>query len=95
MFRLGSQCVLYRVAVTKPSCLLEAGRYGDLIELLACARMKWWYWHRFGAEALARQGAWGCRDRLRRWMPRAGGSTYLLNLLVDQTGMGGPSVPIS
>jgi hypothetical protein len=51
------------------SCLLEAGRYGDLIELLACARMKWWYWHRFGAEALARQGAWdaaiayadGCR----------------------------------
>ena len=40
------------------SCLLEAGRYGDLIELLACARMKWWYWHRFGAEALARQGAW-------------------------------------
>src|SRR5580700_3165845 len=41
------------------SCLLEAGRYGDLIELLACARMKWWYWHRFGAEALVRQGAWG------------------------------------
>ena len=31
--------------------------------------MKWWYWHRFGAEALVRQGAWdaaiayadGCR----------------------------------
>ncbi|HJY47246.1 MAG TPA: hypothetical protein VJ349_01145 [Stellaceae bacterium] len=51
------------------SCLLEAGRYGDMIELLACARMKWWYWHRFGAEALVRQGAWdaaiayadGCR----------------------------------
>jgi hypothetical protein len=51
------------------SCLLEAGRYGDMIELLACARMKWWHWHRFGAEALARQGAWdaaiayadGCR----------------------------------
>jgi hypothetical protein len=51
------------------SCLLEAGRYADLIELLACARMKWWHWHRFGAEALARQGAWdaaiayadGCR----------------------------------
>ena len=40
------------------SCLLEAGRYSDLIELLACARMKWWNWHRFGAEALARQGAW-------------------------------------
>jgi hypothetical protein len=40
-----------------------------MIELLACARMKWWHWHRFGAEALARQGAWdaaiayadGCR----------------------------------
>ena len=51
------------------SCLLEAGRYGDMIELLACVRMKWWHWHRFGAEALARQGAWdaaiayadGCR----------------------------------
>ncbi len=51
------------------SCLLEAGRYGDLIELLACARKKWWHWHHFGAEALARQGAWdaaiayvdGCR----------------------------------
>jgi hypothetical protein len=51
------------------SCLLEAGRYGDLIELLACAPMKWWHWHRFGAEALGRQGAWdaaityadGCR----------------------------------
>jgi hypothetical protein len=52
------------------SCLLEAGRYGDLIELLACTRMKSWHWHRFGAEALARQGAWdaaigyadGCRS---------------------------------
>ena len=51
------------------SCLLEAGRYGELIELLACARMRWWHWHRFGAEALARQRAWdaavayadGCR----------------------------------
>lgn len=51
------------------SCLLESGRYGDLIELLACSRMRWWHWHRFGAEALARQGAWdaaiayadGCR----------------------------------
>jgi hypothetical protein len=52
------------------SCLLESGRYGDLIELLACARTKWWHWHRFGAEALARQGHWdaaiayaeGCRS---------------------------------
>ena len=52
---------------------LEAGRYGDMIELLACARMKWWHWHRFGAEALARQGAWdaaiayadGCRAAIR------------------------------
>jgi hypothetical protein len=40
------------------SCLLETGRYGDLIELLACARMRWWHWHRFGAEALARRGMW-------------------------------------
>lgn len=51
------------------SCLLESGRHGDLIELLACARHRWWHWHRFGAEALARQGTWdaaiayaeGCR----------------------------------
>jgi len=51
------------------SCLLETGRYDDLVELLACARMRWWHWHRFGAEALARQGmrdaaiayAEGCR----------------------------------
>ena len=39
------------------SCLLEAGRYGDLIELLACTRTRWWHWHCFGAEPLARQGA--------------------------------------
>ena len=45
------------------SCLLEIGRYGDLIELLACARMRWWHWHHFGAEALARQRAVGCRGR--------------------------------
>jgi len=38
------------------SCLLEMGRYGDLIELLACAPMKWWHWHRFAAEALVRTG---------------------------------------
>jgi hypothetical protein len=51
------------------SCLLELGRYGDLIELLACSPMKWWGDHQFGAEALARQGLWdaaiayaeGCR----------------------------------
>jgi hypothetical protein len=29
------------------SCLLEARRYGDLIELLAGARMRWWHWHPF------------------------------------------------
>jgi hypothetical protein len=52
------------------SCLLEAGRYGDLLELLSCSDRKWWSWHRFGAEALARQGLWhsaiayaeSCRD---------------------------------
>src|SRR5712671_2562698 len=45
-------------------------RYGDLPVLLASARMRWWHWHRFGAEALARQGEWdaaiayavGCRS---------------------------------
>jgi hypothetical protein len=40
------------------SCLLETVRYDDLMELLACARTRWWHWHRFGAEALARQGMW-------------------------------------
>jgi hypothetical protein len=38
------------------SCLIETGRYVDLIELLAYARARWWHWHRFGAEALARRG---------------------------------------
>jgi hypothetical protein len=40
------------------SCLLEAGRYGDLIELLVCARIQFWHWRHFGAEALARQRSW-------------------------------------
>jgi len=40
------------------SSLLEAGRYDELAELLATRRMKFWSWHRFGAEALARQGLW-------------------------------------
>src|ERR1700732_4552933 len=40
------------------SCLLEAGRYDELQELLATRRMKSWSWHRFGAEALVRQGLW-------------------------------------
>ena len=40
------------------SCLLEGGRYADLQELLATPRMKFWSWHRFGAEALVRQGLW-------------------------------------
>lgn len=40
------------------SCLLEAGRYSDLQELLAIRRTKFWPWHRFGAEALVRQGLW-------------------------------------
>lgn len=52
------------------SCLLELGRYGDLIELLACSPMRWWGDRCFGAEALARQGLWdaaiayaeGCRQ---------------------------------
>ena len=52
------------------SSLLEVGRYGELLALLGDARRKSWGWHRFGAEALARQGLWdaaiayaeGCRD---------------------------------
>ena len=40
------------------SCLLEAGRYAELQELLATRRMKFWSWDRFGAEALVRQGLW-------------------------------------
>lgn len=52
------------------SSLLEVGRYGELLALLHDARRKSWAWHRFGAEALARQGSWdaaiayaeGCRD---------------------------------
>jgi hypothetical protein len=37
------------------SCLLEAGRYAELAELLAKQRMKFWSWQRFGAEALLRR----------------------------------------
>ena len=40
------------------SCLLEGGRYDELQELLATRRMKFWSWHKFGAEALVRQGLW-------------------------------------
>jgi hypothetical protein len=40
------------------SCLLEGGRYDELHELLATRRMKSWSSHRFGAEALVRQGLW-------------------------------------
>jgi hypothetical protein len=40
------------------SCLLEGGRYDEIQELLATRRMTFWPWHRFGAEALVRQGSW-------------------------------------
>jgi hypothetical protein len=40
------------------SCLLERGRYDDLQELLAIYHGKFWPWHRYGAEALVRQGFW-------------------------------------
>jgi hypothetical protein len=40
------------------SCLLELGRYDELQELLAIYQSKFWPWHRFGAEALLRQGLW-------------------------------------
>src|SRR5208282_3745541 len=41
-----------------PVTLLAAGRYDELAELLATRRIKFWSWHRFGAEALVRQGLW-------------------------------------
>jgi hypothetical protein len=47
------------------SCLLEAGRYAELQELLATRRMTFWSWHRYGAEALVRTGAVGSRRRIR------------------------------
>lgn len=40
------------------SCLLERGRYDELQELLAAHGIKFWPYHRFGAEALVRQGLW-------------------------------------
>jgi hypothetical protein len=40
------------------SCLLELGRYDDLQELLGIRRVKFWPYHRYGAEALVRQGLW-------------------------------------
>ena len=40
------------------SCLLEGGRYDELQELLAARRIKSWSSHKFGAEALVRQGLW-------------------------------------
>ena len=40
------------------SCLLELGRHGDLIELLADDPMHSWHARRYGAEALARQKMW-------------------------------------
>lgn len=40
------------------SCLLELGRYEELQELLSIYQSKFWPWHRFGAEALLRQGLW-------------------------------------
>ena len=38
------------------SCLLEAGRYEELLDLLTNARNRFWSDQRFGAEALTRQG---------------------------------------
>ena len=40
------------------SCLLEGGSYDELQELLATRRIKSWSSHKFGAEALVRQGLW-------------------------------------
>jgi hypothetical protein len=38
------------------SCLLEAGRYDELCDLLALRRVRFWHDERFAAEALLRQG---------------------------------------
>jgi hypothetical protein len=40
------------------SCLLEAGRYQELRELLALHSFRFWSFDRFAAEALLRQGLW-------------------------------------
>lgn len=40
------------------SCLLEAGRYAELQELLTIRQTRFWSWDRYGAEALVRQGLW-------------------------------------
>lgn len=40
------------------SCLLELGRYNDLQELLGVRRVKFWPYHKYGAQALVRQGLW-------------------------------------
>lgn len=38
------------------SCLLEAGRYDELLSLLAVKKTRLWFDEKFGAEALLRQG---------------------------------------
>lgn len=40
------------------SCLLEAGRYAELLDLLETPRTKHWSARQFGATALSRQGLW-------------------------------------
>ena len=55
------------------SCLLEAGRYTELQDLLAMQRMRFWSWHRFGAEALLRRGS-GRRRSLMQKPPATTGA---------------------
>ena len=38
------------------SCLLEAGRHEELLDLLALKKSRIWFYEKFGAEALLRQG---------------------------------------
>ena len=38
------------------SCLLEAGRHDELLDLLAVQKTRIWFYEKFGAEALLRQG---------------------------------------
>ncbi|WP_431858743.1 hypothetical protein [Azospirillum sp.] len=72
------------------SCLLEVGRYDDLMDLLGASRRRFWSDHRFGAEALARQGlldaaiayAEGCRDPKLRSYDERGIDRFCESLLL-------------
>jgi hypothetical protein len=53
------------------SCLLEIGRYGDLIQLLACARNEMVASAPLRCRGAREAGRVGCRDCLCRWLSHA------------------------